>query len=276
MPYEVHWSDGTKLHNPNDVRYSGDVWRPGPMIAYGGGVLTAFYQVGGCEVHWSNGTNLLSGDVRFSSPSVPVMAMISYTNKRGVTGVLTAFKRGDRDHVIHWSPDGHNLGGGNATDYYGGSSEVTAMVVYTNRSGITGVLTAFDRGPSDHVVHWSEDGTHLGGGNAVEYYGGSSRVNVMIPYDGEVLTSFTRRADDNVVHRSQDGKALGGGSAVEYYGGTAFAAPMIPFKTGVLTSFSGAAVHFSPNGRNLVSGDIRHPGPVQAMLEYNGGVLTAF
>jgi hypothetical protein len=250
------------------------------MISYAGGVLTSFWYQDQNEVHWSDGKKLRSGDIRYKGGWY-VTAMIAYTNPNGITGVLTAFQRGHRDYIILWSPDGRNLVSGGARDYYFGTSAITAMTAYTTRNGIAGVLTAFDRAPNDSVVHWSADGKLLGGGSAGDYYGGSSTVNVMIPYNGGVLTSFTRGADDNVVHRSEDGKKLGGGSARDYYGGTAVAWPMTPFKNGVLTSFiagAGSVVHFSKDGKHLASGDVRHPGPegVNAMLPYNGGVLTSF
>ena len=76
--------------------------------------------------------------------------------------------------------------GGSAVDYYAGSSAVTAMIPYKN-----GVLTAFARGPGDHVIHWSEDGKKLGGGSAVDYYAGNSAVKAMIPYKNGVLTAFS-------------------------------------------------------------------------------------
>jgi hypothetical protein len=276
---EVHWSNGTKLRS-GDVRYSG-----GPelthMISYGGGVLTTFrVDTRQDEVHWSNGTNLFSGDVRYRGRSL-ITAMIAYT-RSGVAGVLTAFDRGPRDYLVHWSGNGHDLGGGSAPENYNGTSLVTAMTAYTNRGGITGVLTGFDRRPTDpaedHVVHWSADGYHLGSGGAVEYYAGTSRVNLMTPYDGGVLTSLSRNPTDNVVHRSEDGYHLGSGGAVEYYAGTAYAGPMVSFDGGVLTSFGGGPVHFSRDGKQLFSGDVRHAGPgsVLCMLPYNGGVLTGF
>src|ERR1700722_15339239 len=54
---------------------------------------------------------------------------------------------------------------------------------------------------------------------------------------------------------------------------------------GVLTGFAHAQgdrnkyrVHFSPDGKNLGSGEIRYEGisPVTAMIPYSGGELTAF
>jgi hypothetical protein len=83
------------------------------------------------EIHWSDGTNLHSGDVRYSGDEWQAFPMIFYAGR-----VLTAFKRSHRDWQIHWS-NGTNLFSGDVR--YTGESAPTAMVAYTSRDGITGV-----------------------------------------------------------------------------------------------------------------------------------------
>ena len=99
------------------------------------------------------------------------------------------------------------------------------------------MLTAFERGASDYVVHRSEDGKSLGGGSATDYYAGSSRVIAMIPYKDGVHTAFDKGKNEYVIHWSKDGKNLGGGNPFDYYVGGAPVTAMTPYKEGVLTAF---------------------------------------
>src|SRR5215469_14324197 len=129
------------------------------------------------EVHWSDGTKLRSGDVRYSG-DWPAVYMIPYAG-----GVLTTFRRDTWWCEVHWS-NGTNLRSGDVRHSVDGLL-LMAMIAYTNPNGITGVLTAFQvRGSiRNHVIYWSPDGRDLrGDGNPAPYYAGSSQVMAMTAY----------------------------------------------------------------------------------------------
>jgi hypothetical protein len=152
------------------------------MVAYNGGVLTAFSNCGDAAacVRWSqDGQGLGAGPRRYAGNS-PVTAMVAYKD-----GVLTAFSNcGDAAACVHWSQDGQGLGAGPRR--YAGSSPVTAMIAYKD-----GVLTAFSNcgppNPQPACVHWSQDGQILGAGPRV--YAGSYFVASIRPFRG-VLPAF--------------------------------------------------------------------------------------
>ena len=198
--HRVHWSPNGEDLGGGPIRYDG-VSPVTAMVAYGGGVLTAFSNAGpqGHRVHWSpNGEDLGGGEIRYDGTS-PVVAMVAYNS-----GVLTAFTNagpfrgplgggrvpysqpGPPGQVIHWSQNGHDLGGGDPNPYYNGNSPVTAMSTYGG-----GVLTAFSHaGPQGHRIHWSQNGTDLGGGSP--RYDGNSPVTAMTSLGNVALTAFFR------------------------------------------------------------------------------------
>lgn len=143
------------------------------------------------------------------------------------------------------------------------------------------ILASFTRAggsSSDHVVHWSPDGTRLGAGGHI--YHGKSKVVKMVEHNGAVLTSFRRAHDDYIVHRSPDGDNLGHGPPV-YQGGGRISS-MLAYKGGILTGFSdpseqSGTIHWDPTGSDLSGGEVVYRGsPCTGMIEYEGGVLAAF
>jgi hypothetical protein len=203
--HRVHWSpDGRQMGSGRPL-YEGSS-PVTAMIAYQGGVLTAFTRTpGGNRIHWSaNGESLGSGPIRYEGSS-PVTAMIGYRN-----GVLTAFANAPGGNRIHWSPNGENLGGGPV--HYQGASPITAMIPYQG-----GVLTAFTRTPGGNRIHWSPNGENLGAGPV--RYQGSSPVTAMLAYQGGVLTAFAHAPGGNRIHWSQNGENLGAGE-IRYEGGS--------------------------------------------------------
>ncbi len=269
---------------PEPPRYEG-VSHITAMVAYKGGVLVAFSNIGGKNpnlhrVHWSaDGKNLGAGEVVYEGNS-PVTAMVAYKG-----GVLVAFSNiGGKNpnlHRVHWSADGKNLGAGEVV--YEGNSPVTTMVAYKG-----GVLVAFSniggKNPNLHRVHWSADGKNLGAGEVV--YEGNSPVTTMVAYKGGVLVAFSNIGGKNPnlhrVHWSADGKNLGAGEVV--YEGNSPVTTMVAYKGGVLTAFSNAGgpllhrIYWSENGKAIGSGLLRYEGssPITAMAGYKEGVLAAF
>jgi hypothetical protein len=160
------------------------------------------------EVHWSNGTNLYSGDKWYTTPDWPeALAITPYGG-----GLLTLFERPRHNQDVYLS-DGvtKNLRSGNQS--WGGGQDgppVMAMIPYTV-DGSAGVLTAFYRqrfSDDPNVVLFSPDGRQLFYGNSADFYSGSPNVTAMIPWDGGVLTAFALGGNNGHAYWSPDGKHL--------------------------------------------------------------------
>jgi hypothetical protein len=154
------------------------------MIAYKGGILTAFEQG---SIIWSPDTNYPGGGGTGASKTVVlqrsgqrVVAMIEHKK-----GVIYAFEQGG----VIWSPNGSYPGGktGFTQTLYKGPQKVTAMLPYKTKNGF---LTAF----SDGGVYFSLDGKKINGG------GDTKRLLVEKVYafatikDGFVVVSFDDKA----------------------------------------------------------------------------------
>ncbi len=287
--YRIHWTPpGTDLTEPGVNLGGGRVVYEGcspvtAMIPYGGGVLTAFSNVG-CNpslhrIHWTppgtnldqQGVNLGGGRIVYEGCS-PVTALLEHNG-----GILAAFSNVGCNrsvHRIHWTPSGTNLdlpgvnlGGGRVV--YEGCSPVRALA--SHEGGILAAFSNVECNPSVHRIHWTasgmnldQPGVNLGGGPVV--YEGCSPVRAITNYEGAILTAFSSsgcNSSVHVVHRTPPGTSLdragvnlGGGAPI--YQGCSPVRAMIPYEGGVLSAFSSVGcnprlhrIHWTPNGSHL-------------------------
>jgi hypothetical protein len=172
------------------------------MIAYRGGMLTAFARAGAPgqhRIHWTPphpagpaSMRLGEGPVVYQGDS-GVVAMTTFLSVgERWPGVFTAFVR---PNVIHYAapandPAGMYLGAG--PEVYKGGSPIAAMTTFVEPNQVS-VFTGFtNAGPNGHRIHWSGYGVashfSLGGGDPP--YDGRSPVLAMAQFQGGLLTAF--------------------------------------------------------------------------------------
>jgi hypothetical protein len=171
------------------------------MIAYRGGMLTAFANAGASgqhRIHWTPeaqapaNMRLGVGPVVYQGTSRVVAMTTFHSPGENSPGVFTAFAA---PNVIHYAPpeiDPANMRLGAGPRVYRGDSPIVAITTFVEpdrQSVFTGFTNA---GPHGHRIHWSGYGvaSQLSLGGGVPPYDGSSPVLALVQFQRGLLTAF--------------------------------------------------------------------------------------